>query len=86
MSLKFVKAYPTQPSIKFTKSLAQPAQPAQPAPPAPATSVIPDLSGKYVEEKPSLNFAKRFTGKSRRSKKGKTHGRSKKVKTRRSRR
>ena len=83
MSLKFVKAYPTQPSIKFTKSLAQPAQP---APPAPATSVIPDLSGKYVEEKPSLNFAKRFTGKSRRSKKGKTHGRSKKVKTRRSRR
>lgn len=83
MSLKFVKAYPTQPSIKFTKSLAQPAQP---APPAPATSVIPDLSGKYVEEKPSLNFAKRFTGKSRRLKKGKTHGRSKKVKTRRSRR
>ena len=83
MSLKFVKTYPTQPSIKFTKSLAQPAQP---APPAPATSVIPDLSGKYVEEKPSLNFAKRFTGKSRRLKKGKTHGRSKKVKTRRSRR
>lgn len=83
MSLKFVKAYPTQPSIKFTKSLAQPTQP---APPAPATSVIPDLSGKYVEEKPSLNFAKRFTGKSRRLKKGKTHGRSKKVKTRRSRR
>jgi hypothetical protein len=50
---------PSQAPLKFKYPREQP---------TPVKSIVPDFSGKYVEPNSSLNFAKRYGGKTRRSK------------------
>ena len=57
---------PNQTPLKFKNPRQQP---------APINSVVPDFSGKYVEPNSTLNFAKRYGGKTRRSKKANTRRR-----------